>query len=72
MSRLNLTNQSVLEPILYKKEQGSILKEPLKGSDTFFVKEKDEEHLYMNRRDVIRYIDAIRILKSQKGYDDVA
>ncbi|EKR63069.1 hypothetical protein LEP1GSC036_0916 [Leptospira weilii str. 2006001853] len=29
MSRLNLTNQSVLEPISYEKEQGSILKEPL-------------------------------------------
>ncbi|MDL5247317.1 hypothetical protein QRD38_16330 [Leptospira weilii] len=41
MSYLELTNQSVLEPILYKKEQGSILKEPLKGSDTFFVKEKE-------------------------------
>ncbi|WP_061218286.1 hypothetical protein [Leptospira weilii] len=72
MSHLNLTNQSVLEPILYKKEQEYKVRRPLEETDTFFVKENDEEHLYMNRRDAIRYMDAIRILKSPKGYDDVA
>ncbi|EQA61417.1 hypothetical protein [Leptospira alexanderi] len=72
MSHLNLTNQNVLEPISYEKEKEYKVRKPLEETNTFFVREKDEEHLYMNRRDAIRYMDAIRILKSQKGYDDVA
>nr|EMN19733.1 hypothetical protein LEP1GSC063_0023 [Leptospira santarosai serovar Arenal str. MAVJ 401] len=40
---------------MYKKKQ-----EPLKESDTFFVRDKDGELMYMNRYDAIRILDRLR------------
>ncbi|WP_258218668.1 hypothetical protein [Leptospira interrogans] len=40
---------------------------PLKGSDTFFVKDKDGEILYVSRYDAIRILERQRIVKYQKS-----
>ncbi|EKO77995.1 hypothetical protein LEP1GSC068_3201 [Leptospira sp. Fiocruz LV3954] len=51
-----------MEPILYKKEQ-----EPLKESDTFFVRDKEGELMYMNRYDAIRILDRLRTIQYLKS-----
>ncbi|WP_032928553.1 hypothetical protein [Leptospira santarosai] len=62
MSFFNSTNQNVMEPVVYKKEQ-----EPLKESDTFFVRDKDGELMYMNRYDAIRILDRLRTIQCQNS-----
>ncbi|MDO6383339.1 hypothetical protein [Leptospira santarosai] len=62
MSFFNSTNQNVIEPVVYKKEQ-----EPLKESDTFFVRDKDGELMYMNRYDAIRILDRLRTIQYQNS-----
>lgn len=62
MSFFNSTNQNVMEPVVYKKEQ-----ESLKESDTFFVRDKDGELMYMNRYDAIRILDRLRTIQYQNS-----
>ncbi|MDI7165363.1 hypothetical protein [Leptospira santarosai] len=62
MSFFNSTNRNVMEPILYKKEQ-----EALKESDTFFVRDKEGELMYMNRYDAIRILDRLRTIQYQNS-----
>ncbi|EMO66436.1 hypothetical protein LEP1GSC132_2514 [Leptospira kirschneri str. 200803703] len=70
MSILNSTIQNVLEPVLYKKEQEITIQKPLKGSDTFFVKDKDGEIMYVSRYDAIRILERQRMVKYQKSEKD--
>ncbi|EKR56531.1 MULTISPECIES: hypothetical protein [Leptospira] len=70
MSFLNSTNQTVLEPVSYKKEQEIKIQKPLEGTDTFFVKDKDGEILYVSRYDAIRILDRQRIFKYPKSEKD--
>ncbi|AGS80587.1 hypothetical protein [Leptospira noguchii] len=67
MSILNSTQQNVLEPVFYRKEQELVFTEPLKESDTLFVRDKDGELMYVNRYDAIRIHDRLRKIKTQKS-----
>ncbi|EMO54750.1 hypothetical protein [Leptospira noguchii] len=67
MSFLNSTQQNVLEPIFYRKEQELVFNEPLKESDTFFVRDKDGELMYVNRYDAIQIHDRLRKIKYLKS-----